>query len=187
MTWRRGRSARGARASKPMRPRTFIAGPRIDDLSAPRGLDGPALGRFALQIACRATDEPRRVRHLHRDPAGSPLAAWRCGDRRHPVLPQVGLGERAPDGARQPAALSAGLKSRPAPCRNGVFQAKSAPRTAQGPHLRHDVPIRRTNLRTLSARRVPEPLQGCRIFCRLNGRCSCYFAARFCGLSFAFG
>ena len=121
MTRLRGRSPRGTRleADAPFghwRTQTFIAGLRIDELSAPWVLDGP-MNRAAFdiyietQLAC--TLQP-----------GDVVIADK------PVVTQIGPRTRAAEVARQLAALSAALLTRSEPDRNGVLENQSTPATA---------------------------------------------------------
>ena len=93
---------------------------------------------------------------------------------RQPVVSQIWACAGRLEGTRKLDSVSAAVRDRLEPNRDGIFQTQSASTALEGADFQCPVPIRCTGLRTLPTARVPKPLQGCRIPCRVKGRCLGY-------------
>ena len=154
MTRLRGRSVRGTRleADAPFghwRTQTFIAGLRVNELSAPWVLDGP-MNRTAFETYIETQLAPTLQ-------PGDVVIADNLSSHKSVRA------QEHPEGPGQLDALSSALQPRPEPDRNGLREVQGAPSTAESPDLQ------RTLFQSVAQTSEMFPPEECRNFFNAAG------------------
>ena len=145
---------------------TFIAALRHDRLDAPWVISGAPL--VHVNMHCRAMDQPRILRPLHRNPTGTDPAKGRRGHTRQPCHPSQPEGRSHPERYRRLVPVPAAILPRSQSDRDGIRQDQDPDQKGSSKNIRPAMASRRKRLQHLQGRRMLQLLQSRRISNRLS-------------------